>query len=97
MKLLFAFLVSSLVVLAGCSSKSVTPDTEELTVKRTAPPERCKSMGPVTGSTMTAKGNAEEALEDMKKSAASKGADYLWVKQYSDNGTGVTGEAYECR
>ena len=95
MKLVLVFVLLTLGT--ACSSRSITPDVEELTVKREAPSsDKCQSLGSVTGSTMSAKGKPEDALEDMKKSAASKNADYLWVKQYSDAGTSVTGEAFSC-
>ena len=43
------------------------------------------------------KGTQEQALGDLKREAANKGANYVMVKQYSDLGTSVTGIAYECR
>lgn len=95
-RILSAIVLFSFAFLSACASRSVMPDVEELTVKREAPDQDCKSLGPVTGSTLSARGTSEEALEDMKKLAASKGANYLWVKQYSDTGTSVTGEAFEC-
>ena len=54
-------------ILANCSSRSVVPDVEELEVQRQAPETECKSLGSLTGTTMTVKGTSEEALEDMKK------------------------------
>jgi uncharacterized protein YbjQ (UPF0145 family) len=53
-------------------------------------------MGSITGTTPTVKGTQEEALEDLKREAANKGANYVVVKQYSAYGTSVTGLAYEC-
>jgi len=38
----------------------------------------------------------EDALADLKKEAANKGANFLVVRQYSAMGTAVTGEAYLC-
>lgn len=88
--------VAIAVSLSACSSRSLTPDTEELKVRRESPSDKCKSLGAVTGSTISAKGKPEDALEDMKKISVAKAANYLWVKQYSDNGTSVTGEAFNC-
>ncbi|MCB0412506.1 MAG: DUF4156 domain-containing protein [Bdellovibrionales bacterium] len=86
-----------MISLAACSSRSVTPDTEELTVQREKPTnEKCVSLGSLTGTTLTTKGKEEEALADLKKSAAAKGGNYLWVKQYSETGTSVTGEIFDC-
>lgn len=92
------FVVLSLTILAlmGCASRSVLPDTKELKVSREEPDKDCKELGPVMGRLLTAKGTAEQALEDLKKEAANKGANYVMVKQYSDNQTSVTGVAYEC-
>ncbi len=88
-------MVSSLLV-GACSSRSVTPDTKEVTVTREAADKDCKEIGKVTGTTMSTKGTAEEALADMKQEAANKGANFVVVKQYSANQTSVTGLAYEC-
>lgn len=82
--------------LSACSSRSVTPDAEEVKVSREAADKDCKELGKITGTTMSVKGTAEEALADLKKEAANKGANYVVVKQYSDNQTSVTGIAYEC-
>lgn len=82
--------------LTGCASRSVLPDVEELKVSREKPSKDCKGLGPVKGQTMSAKEGPKEALEDMKKEATMKGANYLQVKQYSSQGTSVTGLAFEC-
>ncbi len=93
----FILFLTLFALTTACSSRSVTPDTEELTVKREAPTnEKCENLGTITGTTMSAKGKPEDALEDMKKSAAAKNANYVWVQQYSDAGTSVTGLAYSC-
>lgn len=84
-------------LLFGCASPSVIPDKDEVEVQRQAPSDdKCQSLGKLTGTTSSAQGKPEEALEDMVKSAALKGANYLWVKQYSDSGTSVTGEGFHC-
>lgn len=83
-------------LLSACASRSVLPDVKEVKVSREIPDKDCKEMGQITGTTMTAKGNQEEALADLKKEAANKGANYVVVKQYSSYGTSVTGTAYEC-
>lgn len=89
-------LIPALLALAGCASRSVMPDVKEVKVSREAPDKDCKEMGTITGTTATAKGTQEQALEDLKKEAANKGANYVVVKQYSSYGTSVTGVAYEC-
>lgn len=80
----------------GCASRSVLPKTDEVKISREPAPEKCLEIGSVRGTTATMKGSAEQALEDLKKSAAAKGANYVSIKQYSDNQTMVTGLAYEC-
>lgn len=82
--------------LIACSSRSVMPDKEEVKVSRDAADEDCKELGKITGTTSSVKGTREQALEDLIQSAANKGANYVTIKQYSAQGTGVTGMAYEC-
>lgn len=89
-------LILAAFALSACSSRPVTPDTEAIKVSREAPGKDCKEMGKITGTTMSVKGTADEALADLKKEAANKGANYVVVKQFSDNQTAVTGIAYEC-
>lgn len=82
--------------LTACSSRSVMPDSEEVKVSRDAADKDCKELGKITGTTSSVKGTREEVLEDLKQTAANKGANYVMVKQYSAQGTSVTGMAYEC-
>lgn len=94
MKILIAF--SAVIMLAGCSSRSVLPDADEVKVSRDTAAKKCREIGKITGTTSSAKGTQEQALADLKKEAANKGANYVMVKEYSSYGTGVTGIAYEC-
>ena len=99
MKHLIALTLISAVVATlnlGCSSRSVKADSEEVTVSREDADKSCKELGKITGTTSSVKGTQEQALEDLKQSAADKGANYVVVKQYSSQGTSVTGIAYEC-
>ena len=84
------------VLLSSCSSRSIMPDSKEVEVSRKAADEDCKDMGLITGTTTSIKGTKEDALADLKQTAANKGANYVVVKQYSAQGTSVTGLAYEC-
>jgi hypothetical protein len=95
MKILFAGL--SLMVVAGCASRSVTADKSDVKVSREEPAKDCTEVGNLRGTTLSAKGTQAQALEDLKQEAANKGANYVVVKQYSDNGTSVTGVGYICR
>ncbi len=83
-------------VMAACASRSVLPEVKEVKVSREAADKDCREIGMITGSTPSVKGTQEDALADLKKEAANKGANYVVVKQYSAYGTAVTGIAYEC-
>lgn len=90
------FFVSIAVTLGACASRSVLPDVKEVKVSRDEAAKDCREIGTLTGSTASVKGTREDALADLKKEAADKGANYVVVKQYSSLGTAVTGVAYEC-
>lgn len=82
--------------LASCASRSITPNVKEVKVSREAPDKDCREMGVLTGTVASAKGTQEQAVEDLKREAANKGANYVMVKQFSSYGTSVTGIGYEC-
>jgi hypothetical protein len=90
------FIAVTTVLIAACASRSVTPSVKEVKVSREQPAKDCKEMGKLTGQSTKINGTAEQALEDLKREAANKGANYVVVKQYSDYGTAVTGMAYDC-
>lgn len=84
-------------LISGCSSRSVLPDQKGVKVSREMPTnEACKELGTVSGLTLSKVPSEAEALEDLKKEADRKGANYVVVKQYSEAGGAVTGIAYEC-
>jgi uncharacterized protein (DUF58 family) len=80
----------------GCASRSVTPETKEVKVSREAPSSKCEEVGRVTGTSNVRGVTYEELLEDMRREAANKNANYVKVEQYSDMGTAVTGVAFRC-
>jgi hypothetical protein len=82
--------------LSACASRSVLPDVKEVKVSREVPSPKCREIGKMTGTTMSTKGTNEDALNDLKRDAANKGANYVVVKEYSSYGTSVTGIGYEC-
>jgi hypothetical protein len=84
------------VFLAACSSRSIKPDPKEVKLSREKPSAKCKDLGTISGTTLTAKGTQDEAIEDLRRDAANKGANYIYVEQFSSYGTTVTGQAYEC-
>ncbi len=94
----FIFVCAVTLVTSACASRSVLPESREVTVSREAPDsKKCTELGKITGSVTQVKGTQEQALGDLKREAANKGANYVMVRQYSDLGTSVTGIAYECR
>ena len=84
-------------LLGGCASRSVLPDVKEVKVSRDEASKSCSEVGKITGKAKTAKGTAEEALEDLKKEAARRGINYVKVEEYSALGTAVSGIGYVCR
>lgn len=92
-KILFAF---AALALASCASKPILPTEKDIKVSREEPSSKCKEIGPLTGRTASVKGTREQALEDLKREAANKGANYVLIKQMSDYGTAITGVAYDC-
>lgn len=77
---------------------SKLPDKENVKVSREKPEadDKCEDLGKVQGSSISVQGTAEQALEDMIQEAADKGANFLFVDQYSAQKTSVTGLAYRC-
>lgn len=92
----FILSLFSVSIISACSSRPVLPTADAIKVSREAPDKSCKELGKVVGTTLSVKGTAEDALKDLKQEAANKGANYVVIKQYSDNQTSVTGLAYEC-
>ena len=80
----------------GCSSSPYIPKSDDVVVKKEAPSEKCTELGPVRGRVGTVTGTIEQATEDIKKEAATKGANYVRFEQASAYGTELTGTAYKC-
>ncbi|MCC6276615.1 MAG: hypothetical protein IT289_01725 [Oligoflexia bacterium] len=89
-------LLTAAIVFSACSSQPILPEADSIKVGRSKPSSDCTEIGVVRGTTITAKGSAEEALQDMKDEAAKKGATYVLVDQYSGQATAVKGIAYKC-
>lgn len=83
-------------ILSACSSESLKPEASNVKLSRDAADEDCRDLGYLQGQTSSAKGTPEEALEDLKKTAALKGANYVQLLEYSGLGTAVAGQAYRC-
>ncbi len=86
----------AILAICGCRSRSLLADSKDVQASREAAGSECREIGTITGTTISAKGTQEQALEDLKKEAADKGANYVQVKEYSSMGTSVTGIAYDC-
>lgn len=83
--------------LTGCGSHPVLPTTKDIEVSRAEPAKACENLGLVEGRTATTAGTQEEALEDMKKDAVKKGANYVRMETIGAMGTSVRGTAFYCR
>ncbi len=80
----------------ACSSPPVLMTAKDITVERKAAAEDCREIGKIMGRSNSIKATPEEALEDMKKEAAQKGANYVFMQETSGLGGAVTGIAYFC-
>jgi hypothetical protein len=83
-------------VVSGCSHEAMTPDENALTVSKDNPPAKCVEIGPVMGTTQTVGQGSEVALQDLKREASKRSANYLKVGSYSGYGGSVNGTAYRC-
>lgn len=96
-KLCLAFIASFLLLTACGSKQKVIQTADDIEVSREAPGKNCVEISKVRGSSISARASREEVLESMKTEAANKGANYVVIQQFSDNGTAVTGVAYQCK
>ncbi len=93
-KVIFPILI---LILSACSSAPpVKPDAENVKVSRDEADEDCKEIGPVEGRNSSTSGSFDEALEDLKKDAAGKGANFVQIQKSGALGTAVRGTAYLC-
>ena len=75
---------------------STLPETDNVKVSRNDADKDCEFISKLEGRSSSKTAKPEDALNDLKKEAANKGANYLVVKEYSGYGTAVTGLAYKC-
>ena len=89
--------VLCVLTLSACAHRrNIMPNTKDIEVRRELPAAACREIGEVTGRTASAQGSRDEALEDLKRDAADRGANYVMLREWSAYGTGVTGSAYVC-
>lgn len=80
----------------SCSSRPIVSTASDVKVSREIPDKSCREVGPVRGTTQGTKPDVEKAIEDMKKEAADKGANYVKMETSSSYGTAAFGTAFEC-
>ena len=84
-------------LLISCSSTPIVPSADSIKISRDVPKDpECKNIGRVQGKTIGVKPDLEAAIQDMKKEAAYKGANYLVMETASGYETAVSGTAYYC-
>lgn len=83
-------------VLASCSSQPIVPSADNIKIKREDPDKACENLGAIEGRNNDLKGNIEKAIEDLKKEAAYKGANYVRMEVTSGLGNSVRGTAFKC-
>ena len=85
------------VLLPACAHhRSIHADAGDVQVSREAAAPNCRALGTLEGRAAMASGTQDDALNDLRREAAIKGANFVVVKEYSAYGTAVTGLAYEC-
>jgi hypothetical protein len=84
-------------IISACSSKPILPDTKSVKIAREPANKNCKELDVVYGKTLATHGKLEElALQDLQENAAKKGANYVYLQEYSGLGSSVKGIAYDC-
>ncbi len=96
-----SFNLGVICLLASCSGKPVVMTEKDVKVSRNSPSSDCKELGMVMGRSLTINSNVEKAveqsIEEMKRDAANKGANYVKIEQIASNTHDVTGIAYDCK
>lgn len=96
-KLIQIAIIVSVGTLISCNSTPIVPSSESIKISRETPKDpECKNLGRVQGKTISVKPDLEGAIEDMKREAAYKGANYLVMETASGYETAVSGTAYYC-
>lgn len=90
-----AFFMAVITSLLSCASKPVL-DADDIKVTRDQADQDCKSLGPIDGRVITAKGTQEQAMENLKEEAVKKGANFVTIESIGAQGTTIRGQAYSC-
>lgn len=91
-KMLFLLLL----FLSACTSHQILPEKINVQVSRDEPAKNCKPLGLVQGRSTKVNGTSEEALIDLKKDAALKGANYVVYETMGAFGGYMRGQGYYC-
>ncbi len=79
-----------------CAQRPVLPDQADVQVSREKPKSNCQSQGMIEGRSVAKIATPEQALADLKKSAAHRGFNYVQIHEYSELGGSVRGEGFVC-
>lgn len=96
-KIIFSTVIGLFLISACTQTPPVIPEAKNVEVSRKPAHKDCEKLGPVEGRSISAQGSFEEALEDLKKEAAHRGANYVHLGQSGAMTTSVRGVAYVCR
>lgn len=85
----------SLILIGACSTQPVLPREESVSFVRSAP-DGCRELGKLVGRVHHVDATPEQALEDLRRVAADKGATHVQVMEYSGHRTAVSGVGFQC-
>ena len=98
MKKIYALVI---LLLISCSKEKKIVENPVVYIKTgVEKPKDCAHLGVVTGATLKDVGVGEaykRALKDIRKSAKSLGANYLYLKRVSTDSKFIAGVAYSCK
>lgn len=89
-------LASLTLCFSSCSAPPIRMTADDIKLSRLPAKDNCTFLGSIEGRALTVKGGEDEAFEDLKNSAAKKGANYLVIEETSGTGAAVRAQAYLC-
>lgn len=90
------YIFFSTILISSCSSHPVLPTTSDIKVSRDEAAKNCKSIGAIEGRSNKINPDTEDVLEDLKKEAVNKGANYVKIETMGAQGGSIRGQAYYC-
>lgn len=92
-----ALLISLIPILIfACRSVEKFPEEKDVKTGANVPSKDCREIGIIRGRSNSKTPKMDEAMLDLKKEAANKGANYVQLKEKSGYGTEVVGLAFNC-